>query len=62
MLVMFGLLIVFYVFKENSFTSAIIDIYPEQKVITTGPYGFVRHPMYLGALVMVLGIPLALDS
>ena len=31
-----------------------------QKVISTGPYALVRHPMYLGALVMLLGVPLAL--
>jgi protein-S-isoprenylcysteine O-methyltransferase Ste14 len=61
-LVMLGLLIIFLVFKENTFTSAVIEIATEQKVISTGPYAFVRHPMYIGALVMLLGVPLALGS
>jgi protein-S-isoprenylcysteine O-methyltransferase Ste14 len=57
-----GLLIVFFVFRENSFTSAIIDVAPGQKIVCTGPYALVRHPMYAGALVMLSGIPLALGS
>jgi protein-S-isoprenylcysteine O-methyltransferase Ste14 len=61
-LVVLGLLIIFFVFKENTFTSAVIEIDTEQKVISTGPYAFVRHPMYIGALVMLLGVPLALGS
>lgn len=61
-LVALGLLMVFLVFKENSFTSATIEVGAGQKVISTGPYAFVRHPMYTGALVMLLGVPLALDS
>jgi len=61
-LVVVGLFIVFLVFKENSYTSAIIDIGKNQKVITTGPYHIVRHPMYSGAVIMLLGIPLALGS
>lgn len=61
-LVVGGLLLVFFVFRENSFTSGIIEVAVEQKVITTGPYAWVRHPMYLGSLVMLVGIPLALGS
>lgn len=61
-LVVIGLLIVFYVFKENTYTSAIIDVESEQKVVSTGPYSVVRHPMYIGALIMLLGVPLALGS
>ncbi len=61
-LVALGLLIVFFVFKENTFASAIIEVSAEQKVISTGPYGWVRHPMYVGALVMLFGVPLALGS
>jgi protein-S-isoprenylcysteine O-methyltransferase Ste14 len=61
-LVVRGLLIVFLVFKENSFTSATIEVGAEQKVISTGPYALVRHPMYAGAVVMLLGVPLALGS
>jgi protein-S-isoprenylcysteine O-methyltransferase Ste14 len=61
-LVALGLFFVFLVFRENSFTSGIIEVASEQKVITTGPYGVVRHPMYIGALVMLVGVPLALGS
>jgi protein-S-isoprenylcysteine O-methyltransferase Ste14 len=61
-LVGLGFLGVFFVFRENSFTSATIELAPDQKVISTGPYALVRHPMYAAALVMLLGIPIALGS
>ena len=61
-LVALGLLIVFLVFKENTFTSATIEVSTEQKVISTGPYALVRHPMYIGAFTMLIGVPLALGS
>jgi len=57
-----GLLMVFFVFKANSYTSGIIEVQKEQTVISTGPYAVVRHPMYAGAFIMLLGIPLALGS
>jgi len=60
--VLLGFFIVFLVFKENSFTSAIIEIAEDQKVISTGPYKFVRHPMYSGALLLLIFTPLALGS
>jgi protein-S-isoprenylcysteine O-methyltransferase Ste14 len=44
-LVALGLLIVFFVFKENTFTSAVIEVDSEEKVISTGPYALVRHSM-----------------
>jgi protein-S-isoprenylcysteine O-methyltransferase Ste14 len=50
------------VFRANSFTSARIELAADQRVISTGPYGHVRHPMYATALVMMAGIPLALGS
>jgi protein-S-isoprenylcysteine O-methyltransferase Ste14 len=61
-LVGLGFLIVFFVFRENTFASATIDVEAEQKVIETGPYAWVRHPMYAGALVLLVGVPLALGS
>jgi protein-S-isoprenylcysteine O-methyltransferase Ste14 len=61
-LVVLGWLAIFVVFKENTFTSATIEVAPDQKVISTGPYAIIRHPMYAGALVMLLGIPIALGS
>ena len=61
-LVIMGLLIVFLVFRENTFTSATIEIATEQRLVSSGPYSTVRHPMYIGVLIMMLGIPLALGS
>jgi protein-S-isoprenylcysteine O-methyltransferase Ste14 len=61
-LVVLGWLAIFLVFKENTFASATIELAPDQKVISTGPYALVRHPMYAGGLVMLLGIPIALGS
>jgi len=61
-LVVLGLLIVFFVFKENTFISAIIEIADEQRLVSTGPYSTVRHPMYVGALITMLGVPPALGS
>jgi protein-S-isoprenylcysteine O-methyltransferase Ste14 len=60
--VMLGFLIVFLVFKENSYTSSIIEADKDQTVISTGPYRIVRHPMYAGALLMLLFTPIALGS
>jgi protein-S-isoprenylcysteine O-methyltransferase Ste14 len=57
-----GLYIVFLVYKENPFTSARIEVAGGQKVISTGPYARVRHPMYAGSLLYLLGMPLALGS
>ncbi len=61
-LVLVGLLAVFLVFRENSYTAGNIEIGRDQTVVTTGPYALVRHPMYAGSMVMLLGIPLALGS
>lgn len=61
-LVALGFYLVFLVFKENSFASGTIEIGDDQKVVTTGPYALVRHPMYIGALVMLVGVPPALGS
>jgi protein-S-isoprenylcysteine O-methyltransferase Ste14 len=61
-LVAVGFAVVLRVFRENTFTSARIEIAQEQRVITTGPYALVRHPMYAGAFLYLLGMPLALGS
>ena len=61
-LVALGWFGIFFVFKENTFTSATIELAPDQKVISTGPYALVRHPMYGGAFIMLLGVPIALGS
>jgi protein-S-isoprenylcysteine O-methyltransferase Ste14 len=61
-LIVLGFYLVFLVFKENSFASGTIEVGADQCVISTGPYALVRHPMYIGALVMLAGVPLALGS
>jgi protein-S-isoprenylcysteine O-methyltransferase Ste14 len=61
-LVALGFFAVFLVFKENTFTAATIEVAADQRVIETGPYRIVRHPMYAGALVMLFGTPFALGS
>ncbi|PTL79195.1 hypothetical protein DAT35_36745 [Vitiosangium sp. GDMCC 1.1324] len=61
-LVALGYWIIARVFQENSFTAATVEVGAGQTVTTTGPYAVVRHPMYSGALVLLLGIPLALGS
>lgn len=55
-------LFVFWVFKTNSYASRIIEVTPDQKVIQTGPYKIVRHPMYLGVTIMFAATPFALGS
>lgn len=61
-LVAAGFLCIFFVFKENTYASAIIEVDANQKIISTGLYAFVRHPMYAGGVVMLTGIPLALGA
>jgi len=60
--ILLGYLIIFFVFKQNSYASRIIEVDEEQKVISTGLYGIVRHPMYVGVLIMYIPTPLALGS
>jgi protein-S-isoprenylcysteine O-methyltransferase Ste14 len=55
-------MIVFFVFKENTFTSATIELAADRKVLSVGPYGVVRHPVYSGSFIYLLGIPIALGS
>jgi protein-S-isoprenylcysteine O-methyltransferase Ste14 len=61
-LIVCGLGVVFFVFRENSFASATIEVGVGQTLVSTGLYGVVRHPMYFGAFVMLLGTPVALGS
>ena len=61
-LVLFSYLFIALVFKTNSYASRIIEVEKSQKVITTGPYAIVRHPMYLGVLIMYTFSALALGS
>lgn len=61
-LIALGYFLIFLVFRENPFAAATIQVSADQKVITTGPYSIVRHPMYTGGLIMFSGTPLALGS
>lgn len=57
-----GFLIVFLTFRENTYTRSTIEVSPDQRVIAAGPYSVVRHPMYAGAMVLLLFTPIALGS
>lgn len=61
-LVALGLFINLLVFRANSFGASTIETFEDQRVVSTGMYRLVRHPMYAGVLVMLIGVPLALDS
>lgn len=57
-----GFVLIALVYRENTFTSATIEIATGQKVISSGPYAIVRHPMYASASLYLLGTPIALGS
>jgi protein-S-isoprenylcysteine O-methyltransferase Ste14 len=61
-LVALGFYLISLVYRENTFTSATIEITENQKVVSTGPYAIVRHPMYASASLYLVGTPLALGS
>ncbi|MDT5153716.1 MAG: hypothetical protein QOI01_5449 [Mycobacterium sp.] len=61
-LVAVGLLVAQLVVVQNRYASATITVEADQELASTGLYGLVRHPMYVGDLVMIIGTPLALDS
>jgi protein-S-isoprenylcysteine O-methyltransferase Ste14 len=61
-LVAFSFYIFYLVSKVNTYAAANIRVEEGQKVISTGMYGFIRHPMYFGALFLFIGTPLALGS
>ena len=55
---------IMWVFRENSFAAPVVKVQAarHQRVISSGPYAFVRHPMYSGVMLYFLGIPLLLGS
>jgi protein-S-isoprenylcysteine O-methyltransferase Ste14 len=61
-LIAIGFWIVFLVFRANTYTAGTIEVVEGQHVVDSGPYALVRHPMYAGALLMFVGMPLALGS
>jgi protein-S-isoprenylcysteine O-methyltransferase Ste14 len=61
-LIAIGFLLVFFVLRVNTYAASTIQVAEDQKVISTGPYAFVRHPMYAGSFPILIGTPLALGS
>jgi len=62
LIVLVSYLAVIQVFKTNSYASRVVEIMKGQKVISTGPYAVVRHPMYVAVSFMYVASPLALGS
>lgn len=62
LIVFAGYMIFFWVLKTNSFLSRVVEVDTNQKVISSGPYSLVRHPMYTGVGIMYIASPLALGS
>lgn len=62
LLVAIGFALIARVYRENTFTSATIEVVARQEVVSTGPYAIVRHPMYASASLYLVGTPLALGS
>jgi protein-S-isoprenylcysteine O-methyltransferase Ste14 len=61
-LVAVGLGVVGLVIIQNSYAASTVRVRADQKVVSTGLYGMVRHPMYTGNVIMLVGIPIALGS
>jgi protein-S-isoprenylcysteine O-methyltransferase Ste14 len=61
-LVLLGYGLCMLVLRENRYASRVVEVATGQRVVTTGPYAIVRHPMYLGVLIMFLSTPVALGS
>ena len=61
-LVFGGISLAELVIIQNNYAAATVTVEEEQTLVTTGLYGLVRHPMYVGALITMVGMPLALES
>jgi len=59
-----AMLLVFWVMRENTFASSVVRIQTERghRVCSTGPYQYVRHPMYVAVILSVVCLPVALGS
>jgi protein-S-isoprenylcysteine O-methyltransferase Ste14 len=55
---------IMWVFRENSFAAPVVKMQTERdhRVVSSGPYAFVRHPMYSGIMLFFVGLPLLLGS
>lgn len=61
-LILGGLVLLFWVMKVNSFASRTIQVEAGQTVISSGPYAFVRHPLYVADILVWMAMPIALAS
>jgi len=61
-LVVLGFVIMFVTFQANTHASSVVEVRDGQGVVSTGPYGWVRHPMYVGGIVLFVATPIALGS
>jgi protein-S-isoprenylcysteine O-methyltransferase Ste14 len=61
-MIVLSFLLFFLVMKSNSYAASTIQVEEGQPVVSTGPYAYIRHPMYSGALLLVTAMPLALGS
>lgn len=57
-----GYLLFAEVLRENAYLSRTVEVQENQKVIDTGLYGIVRHPMYMATIILFLSMPLILGS
>jgi protein-S-isoprenylcysteine O-methyltransferase Ste14 len=62
LVVLIGYILFYLVMRQNSYASRVVEIQEKQKVIDTGLYGIVRHPMYFAAILMFMFMPLVLGS
>ncbi len=62
LVVTFSYLAIVWVFTINEYAARTVEVEPGQKVISTGPYGIVRHPMYSFVLLLIVVMPLGLGS
>ena len=61
-IIVLSFVLFFLVMNSNSYAASTIQVEEGQPVVSTGPYAYVRHPMYSGALLLVAAMPLALGS
>ncbi len=57
-IILLGYLLVFFVFKQNRYASRVVEVEQNQKVISAGLYAYVRHPMYIGIIIMFVSTPI----
>jgi protein-S-isoprenylcysteine O-methyltransferase Ste14 len=61
-MIVLSFVVFFVVMQSNSYAASTIRVEERQPVASTGPYAYVRHPMYSGTLLLILPMPLALGS